>query len=162
MPSHEMTSPDIHTDPTPIAPKRLAFLIAVPLAWGALLWFHPAVGPDSVYQDLRDQVNAYLIVHVGTLIFIGLMGVALYMLVRDLPGRAATISRLAIGPFVLFYAACEAIIGLAIGVLVQHGNNAPRASAPRSRTPSRPSARTPSWAMPAPCWSSALLRGSRR
>jgi hypothetical protein len=99
-----MTSPDTHTDP-PITPKRLVFLVAVPLAWGALLWFHPAVGPDSVYEDLRDQVGAYLIVHVGTLIFIGLMGVALYMLVRDLPGRAATISRLAIGPFVLFYAA---------------------------------------------------------
>src|SRR5687767_4888720 len=120
-----MTSSDTHTDPPPITPKRLAFLVAVPLAWGALLWFHPAVGPDSVYEDLRDQVSAYLIVHVGTLIFIGLMGVALYMLVRDLPGRAATISRLAIGPFVLFYAAWEAIIGLAIGVLVQHGNNGP-------------------------------------
>ena len=43
-----MTSPDSRTDPPPITPKRLAFLIAVPLAWGALLWFHPAVGPDSV------------------------------------------------------------------------------------------------------------------
>ena len=157
-----MTSPDTHTDPPPIAPKRLAFLIAVPLAWGALLWFHPAVGPDSVYQDLRDQVNAYLIVHVGTLIFIGLMGVALYMLVRDLPGRAATISRLAIGPFVVFYAAWEAIIGLAIGVLVQHANNAPPGERPAVSDAIQAVGRTPSWAMPAPCWSSALLRGSRR
>ena len=102
--------------------NRLAFLIGVPLAWAALLWFHPDVGPDTVYEDLRDQVSAYLIVHVGTLVFIGLMGVALYLLVRDLPGRAAAISRLAIGPFVLFYAAWEAVIGLAVGVLVQHAN----------------------------------------
>ena len=77
------------------------------------------------YEDLRHEVSAYLIVHVGTLIFIGLMGVALYMLVRDLPGKAAAISRLAIGPFVLFYAAWETVIGLAIGVLVQHANHVP-------------------------------------
>jgi hypothetical protein len=126
-----MTPPDRRTgSPPPITRRRLAFLIAVPLAWGALLWFHPAVGPDTVYEDLRDQVSAYLLVHLGTLIFIGLMGVALYMLVRDLPGRAATICRLAIGPFVLFYAAWEAIIGLAIGVMVQHANGAPEGERP--------------------------------
>ena len=57
--------------------------------------------------------------------FIGLLGLALYLLVRDLPGRAARISRIAIGPFVLFYAAWESVIGLAIGALVQHANDAP-------------------------------------
>jgi hypothetical protein len=103
----------------------LAFLIGVPLAWAGLLWFHPDVDPDHVYADLRDEVVAYQVVHVGTLVFIGLIGLALYLLVRDVPGRAATISRLAIGPFVLFYAAWESVIGLAIGALVQHGNDAP-------------------------------------
>jgi hypothetical protein len=103
----------------------LAFLIGVPLAWAGLLWFHPDVDPNHVYADLRDEVVAYQVVHVGTLVFIGLIGLALYLLVRDVPGRAATISRLAIGPFVLFYAAWESVIGLAIGALVQHGNDAP-------------------------------------
>ena len=125
-----MTGPDRRSDLPPITRKQLAFLIAVPLGWAALLWFHPAVDPDRVYESLRDEVSTYLIVHVGTLIFIGLMGVALYMLVRDLPGRAATISRLAIGPFVLFYAAWETVIGLAIGVLVQHANDAPAGDRP--------------------------------
>jgi hypothetical protein len=103
----------------------LALTIGVPLAWAVLLWFHPDVDPNHVYADLRDDVVAYQIVHVGTLVFIGLIGLALYLLVRDLPGRAARISRLAIGPFVLFYAAWESVIGLAIGALVQHGNDAP-------------------------------------
>jgi hypothetical protein len=103
----------------------LAFAIAVPLAWAVLLWFHPDVDPNHVYADLRDNVVAYQVVHVGTLVCIGLLGLALYLLVRDLPGRAATISKLAIGPFVLFYAAWESVIGLAIGALVQHGNDAP-------------------------------------
>jgi hypothetical protein len=103
----------------------LALTIGVPLAWAVLLWFHPDVDPNHVYADLRDEVVAYQIVHVGTLVFIGLLGLALYLLVRDLPGRAAKISRLAIGPFVLFYAAWESVIGLAIGALVQHANDAP-------------------------------------
>lgn len=108
----------------------LAFAIGVPLAWAVLLWFHPDVDPNDVYGTLRDDVTAYLVVHVGTLLFIGLMGAALYLLVRDMPGRAARISRLAIGPFVLFYAAWEAVIGLAIGVLVQHANDAPAGQRP--------------------------------
>jgi hypothetical protein len=103
----------------------LAFTIGVPLAWAVLLWFHPDVDPNHVYADLRDDVVVYQVVHVGTLVCIGLLGLALYLLVRDLPGRAARISRLAIGPFVLFYAAWESVIGLAIGALVQHGNDAP-------------------------------------
>ena len=105
--------------------QLVAFAIGVPLAWAVLLWFHPDVDPNHVYADLRDNVVAYQIVHVGTLVFIGLLGVALYLLVRDLPGRAAKVSRIAIGPFVLFYAAWESVIGLAIGALVQHGNDAP-------------------------------------
>jgi hypothetical protein len=108
----------------------LALTIGVPLAWAVLLWFHPDVDPNHVYADLREDVVAYQIVHVGTLVFIGLIGLGLYLLVRDMPGRAARISRLAIGPFVLFYAAWESVIGLAIGALVQHGNDAPSASRP--------------------------------
>ena len=108
----------------------LALAIGVPLAWAVLLWFHPNVDPSHVYADLRDNVVAYQIVHAGTLVFIGLIGLALYLLVRDMPGRAAKISRLAIGPFVLFYAAYESVIGLAIGALVQHGNDAPARQRP--------------------------------
>jgi hypothetical protein len=108
----------------------IAFAIVVPLAWAVLLWFHPDVNPDDVYGSLQDDVTAYLVVHVGTLVFIGLMGAALYLLVRDMPGTAARISRLAIGPFVVLYAAWEAVIGIAIGTMVQHGNDAPVSQQP--------------------------------
>lgn len=104
---------------------QIAFLVGVPLAWAVLLWFHPAVARQNVYGDLRNAVSTYVIVHVGTLVFIGLMGLALYILVRDLLGRAAGISRMAIVPFVLFYGAWEAVIGLATGALAQHANDAP-------------------------------------
>ena len=116
-PRHTMTLRGGRIDRPPFTRKRVAFLIAVPLSWAVLLWFHPDVDPDDVYGSLRDDANIYVAVHVGTLIFIALMGVALYLLVYDLPGKAATISRWAIGPFVLFYSAWEAVIGLAIGAL---------------------------------------------
>jgi hypothetical protein len=104
---------------------RLAFLIVVPLAWAALLWFHPAGDGSAIYDSLADEVTTWQIVHAGTLVFIGLMGVALWLLLRDVPGRAAAVGRMAIGPFVLFYGAYEAVIGLATGALVQHANGAP-------------------------------------
>jgi hypothetical protein len=104
---------------------KLAFLIGVPLAWAVLLWFHPSVAADDVYGSLRDEVVTYQVVHIGTLVFIGLMGVAVWLLVQDLPGRAAKVSRWAAGVFVLFYAAWETVIGLATGALVQHANDVP-------------------------------------
>jgi hypothetical protein len=106
------------------------FLMGAPLAWAVLLWFHPSVAADDVYGSLRDQVVTYQIVHAGTLAFIGLVGVALYRLVKDLPGRAARISRLAIPAFLVMYAAWEAVIGLATGALVQHANEAPAGERP--------------------------------
>jgi hypothetical protein len=108
----------------------IAFAIGVPLAWAVLLWFHPDVSADNVFGSLRDDVVAYQVVHVGTLIFIPLLGVALYLLVRDLPGTAARISRIAIIPFVVGYGAWEAVIGLATGALVQHGNDVSAADQP--------------------------------
>jgi hypothetical protein len=104
--------------------QGLAFLIGVPLAWAVLLLFHPS-GSGALYDDVSDQVTRWQIVHVGTLLFIGLMGTAVYLLVRDLPGTAARVSRWAAGVFVLFYGAWEAVAGLAVGALVQYTNGLP-------------------------------------
>jgi hypothetical protein len=109
--------------PVPQLNRRLLpFFIGVPLVWAAVLIFHPAPDPDHIHGSLQDEVTQWLVVPCLTLIFIGLMGAALYLLVRDLPGTAAKISRIAVGPFVLFYGAGEAILGIAVGVLVQYAN----------------------------------------
>jgi hypothetical protein len=109
---------------------QLAFALGVPLAWAVLLWFHPDVPPDDVYGGLQDDVTTYIIVHVGTLIFIPLLAVVLFMLVKDLPGRAARIARIAVIPFVVCYGAWEVVIGLAVGALVQHANDSPASDRP--------------------------------
>ena len=110
--------------------RQLAFLLGVPLAWAVLLLFHgPGPGADA-YGNLQDEASRFMVVHIGMVVFIGLMGIALYLLVRDLPGTAARISRLAIGPFVLLYAAGEAVQGIAVGLLVEHTGDAPAADRP--------------------------------
>ena len=109
---------------------QLAFAMGVPLAWAVLLLFHPDVPPDDVYGGLRDEVTAYIVVHVGTLVFIALLGLVLHMLVKDLPGRAARIARVAVIPFVVCYGAWESVIGLAVGALAQHANDSPASDRP--------------------------------
>lgn len=108
-----------------LSPHRLTFLLAVPLAWAVLLLFHPAPDPADIYGSLRAESTQWLIVHVGTLLFIGLMGAALFVLVSGLPGLPAMISRVAAGAFILCYGAAEAILGIAAGVLVRYANVAP-------------------------------------
>jgi hypothetical protein len=109
--------------------QRLAFLIGVPLAWAVLLLFHPT-GSGELYDEVRGEVTRWQVVHVGTLFFIGLMGLAVYLLVRDLTGLAARVSRWAAAVFVLFYGAWEAVAGLAVGALVQYTNGLPAAERP--------------------------------
>ena len=77
---------------SPLDRYRLAFLIGVPLAWAVLLAFHGAPDPDDIYGSLGDEATRFLIVHVGGLLFIGLMGVALFLLVRSqtVPERVDT------------------------------------------------------------------------
>jgi hypothetical protein len=106
--------------------RRLAFLIGVPLAWAVLLLFHPG-GSGKLYDAVRDEVTRWQVVHVGTVFFIGLMGVAVFLLVRDLSGTAARVSRWAAPVFVLFYGAWEAVAGLGVGALIQYTNGLPAA-----------------------------------
>jgi hypothetical protein len=103
----------------------LAFLIGVPLAWAVLLMFHPGGEATDVYGSARDDVTAFLVVHLGMLLFIPLMAVAVYLLLRGVPGTAAKVGRIALIPFVVFYSAWETLQGIANGVLVDKVNAMP-------------------------------------
>jgi hypothetical protein len=104
---------------------ELAFLIGVPAAWAVLLLFHPSGDVKRLYEDIHDQVTAMLVVHIGTMIFIPLMAVAYYLLVRGVEGTAAAVSRIALVPFVVFYGAWEVLQGIATGILVHEVNGRP-------------------------------------
>jgi hypothetical protein len=102
---------------------EIAFLVGIPLAWAVLLLFHPTGGGEAVtYADVQNQVTAWLVVHIGMMLFIPLMAVAVYLLLRGIEGTAARISRIALVPFVVVYGAYEVLLGIGAGILVQDVN----------------------------------------
>lgn len=101
------------------------FLVGVPLAWAILLLFHPGGEGKELYRDLQDQVTRMLVVHIGMLLFIPLMAVVVYVLLRGVDGTAALISRIALAVYVVFYEAWEAMYGIGLGVLGAAVNGLP-------------------------------------
>ena len=109
------------------SPGELAFVIGVPLFWAVLLLFHPGGEGTDIYLDARDNVARFLVVHVGMMIFIPLMAVAFYVLLRGVEGTAARVSRIALVPFVVFYSAWEVFQGIGVGILVNELKGFPQA-----------------------------------
>jgi hypothetical protein len=98
---------------------RHALLIAVPLAFSVLLWFHPMI---SDYEGLRDVTTRFQVVHVGMVLAIPLLAIGIYGLLDGLRGRAAAVGRFALIPFVVFYVPYVAFEGIALGVLGEQLN----------------------------------------
>ncbi|HWN20545.1 MAG TPA: hypothetical protein VNP93_01120, partial [Gaiellaceae bacterium] len=109
-----------------IARLRLVFLVATPLALAVVLWWHPA-GGENVYEGVRGDVGAWLFVHAGMLILLPLLGLATFVLLRGLESRAATVSRIAVVFFLVFFTAYEVSVGVGTGILVDYANGLPAA-----------------------------------
>ena len=72
-------------------------------------------------NEVSDNVTPWLIVHYGGAIFFPLMALVIWLLIRDLSGRAATIARFALPTYAVFYTVWEAIFGIANGLLANSG-----------------------------------------
>jgi len=105
---------------------RRFFTILVPLALAAVLTYHPVGGPD-VFQDVRHDVAPWLVVHTTLLFGFPLLVFSTMFLLSGIDSRAATVSRVALVPFVAFYTAWEATIGIGNGFLVDYANGLPPA-----------------------------------
>jgi hypothetical protein len=97
---------------------EVALMVAVPAGWALLLLFHPTGEGDEFYPIVRDQLTPWLVVHVGTLMFVPLLAGVVYLLLRGVEGGAALLSRVALGVFAVVYTAWEVLIGLGTGILV--------------------------------------------
>ncbi len=113
---------------------EVAFLIGVPLAWAVLLLFHPTGDGEDLYPVVSDEVNAWLTVHVGTMVFVPLMAAVVFLLLRGVEGRVAQVSRVALVPFVLFYVTFEVLVGIGVGLLSDEVNALPAAEQPAGAT----------------------------
>jgi hypothetical protein len=101
---------------------RQLFVAATSLTLAVVLWWHPP-GGDDVFADVRGDVDAWLFVHTTMLLVTPLLGIAAYMLLRGLESRAATVSRIALVFFLVFYTAYEVTVGLGTGVLVDYADD---------------------------------------
>jgi hypothetical protein len=101
-------------------------LAGAPLLFAAVLLAHPAA--DAGFADVvAAHRSRWLLVHVGELVCIGLLALALLRVLRELPGRAARIARLAVVPFVVLGGAWSAVQGAAGVVITRSGAEAAQA-----------------------------------
>ncbi len=117
-------SPDT---PATLNRPTIAFLVGVPIAWAALLLFHPTGDGDQYYPIVKDQITPWLTVHLGTMLFIPLMAAVVFVLLRGIHGTAARVSRIALPFFVVFYSAFEVLVGIGNGILAHEVNALPAA-----------------------------------
>jgi hypothetical protein len=82
------------------------------------------VGAVHPLEDVKvgDETAIYLWIHLLQPVLILLLAWSVWFLVKDLPGRAAQVARIAIVPFAIAYAIFDAIAGIAIGVVIREAN----------------------------------------
>ncbi len=107
---------------------ELAFIIGVPAAWAILLLFHPIGGEqETFYPTVDGNVLAWQAVHIGMGVFVALFAIAVFLLLRGVEGIAATVSRVGLVVFAIFYAAFEITLGVGTGILTDNVNALPAA-----------------------------------
>jgi hypothetical protein len=109
---------DRTTRSEPSVSRLLVF--AGPLLWALLVLFHPMPGDGSPYAGIKNDVDLWLLVHVGQLILTPVLFLAVWRLLDGTSSAAATISRCALVVWTVFFSAYDAIQGVATGILIVH------------------------------------------
>ena len=102
-----------------------AIILGTPAVIGIVELWHPRLTSIPSYEKLEVFVDQWLIIHLLQLPLFGLLALAVYLLVKDLPGLAASLSRIAMGFFVVFYIAFDSVLGIATGILIRNAQNLP-------------------------------------
>jgi hypothetical protein len=97
-------------------------LVGTPLAFAALLTLHPKGGTGDFYTGVADNVGPWLTVHYGAALLFPAMALVVWLLLRGLSSRAATVARFALPVYAVFYGVYETVMGVATGVAAQTGN----------------------------------------
>jgi hypothetical protein len=101
---------------------RRVVLFGTPLLYLVLGLLHP--NPDP---GLGDDTGLFIGLHIAQLFLIGGMAYSLWLLVDGVENRAAAVARVLILPYVITYAAFDAVAGIAMGSVVRKANALPAA-----------------------------------
>lgn len=84
---------------------------------------HPALLPgDDIVATIAPIATWSMAPHVLQVPLFALLGVAVFLLIRGLDSRAATVSRYAIAIFIVVYPAFDAAVGIASAVLCRRSS----------------------------------------
>jgi hypothetical protein len=104
---------------------RRTVLFGVPFLYLVLGLLHPTANPE-----LGDATGLFIGLHIAQLFLIGGLAYTLWLLVDGIDGRAATVARALILPFVVAYTALDSILGIAWGIVAEKANELPAADQP--------------------------------
>ena len=102
-------------------------ILGAPLALGLVEVFHfeslpfdseGELGPFTRYRTIAPVAEQWLIVHLLQAPLIALVGLAVYLVVRDLADIPAYVARGCMALFVVAYTVLDSVAGIAVGVLV--------------------------------------------
>ncbi len=99
---------------------RRGILFGVPFLYVVLGLLHPTSNPE-----LGDETRFFIGLHVAQLVLIGGLAFMLWLLVEGIDGRAATLARILILPFVIVYTALDSVLGIAWGIAAEKANELP-------------------------------------
>jgi hypothetical protein len=99
---------------------RRAVLFGTPFLYLVLGLLHP--NPDP---GLGDDTGLFIGLHIAQLVLIGGLACSLWLLVDGIENRAARVARALILPYVITYAAFDAVAGIAMGSVVREANALP-------------------------------------
>jgi hypothetical protein len=96
---------------------RRATIFGTPIALGTLAAIHPMMPADNL--------GTWNLIHTLQIPLVALLGIAVLLMLRDIRGGVATAARLAILPWVAFFAAFDGVAGLATGALAGFAHDHP-------------------------------------
>jgi hypothetical protein len=101
------------------------FLLAAPLLWVVLAILHPGgVGDEPApYEGIADEANKWIFVHLAQLVLTPFLAWGVWMLLDGIQSAAATVARVSVVVWMVFFSAFDAIAGIAVGVLTRHANS---------------------------------------
>ncbi len=101
---------------------RRVVVLGVPALYVVLGVLHPTENPG-----LGDETDLFIGLHLAQLVLIAGLAFVLWLLVEQVEGRAATVARVLIIPFVVAYTALDSILGIAWGIAAETANELPAA-----------------------------------
>src|SRR5207302_3921402 len=99
---------------------RRVIILGTPLVLGILDLFHPTLSATGTFAGIAPVLNWWITLHVLQLPLFCLLALSVYLLLDGVQGTLATLSKVSLGIFVMFYPALDAILGLGTSTCVRY------------------------------------------